>query len=148
MGAGAGVDLRTRSKQMSSVEWVVVTSAADWMTNSRCGARRSTVTVGRVFRRVNEATHKVFIMHMGEDINFVFKTSQDFDQDKKDRNIQLRKDNENETTSSHNIHTPTRHWCWAISRLDVLMHFQDSNMQSQYRLRLKDANKDTHAQGH
>ena len=27
MGAGAGVDLRTRSKQMSSVDWVVVTSA-------------------------------------------------------------------------------------------------------------------------
>ena len=26
-GAGVGVDLRTRSKQMSSVEWVVVTSA-------------------------------------------------------------------------------------------------------------------------
>ena len=47
MGAGAGVDLRTRSKQMSSVEWVVVTSATNWMTNSWCGAGRSAVTVGQ-----------------------------------------------------------------------------------------------------
>ena len=45
MGAGAGVDLRTRSKQMSGVGWVVVTSATNWMTNSRCGAGRSAVTV-------------------------------------------------------------------------------------------------------
>ena len=105
-GAGAGVDLRPRSKQMSSVEWVVVTSAKSWMTNSRCGAGRSAVTVGRVFRRVNKATHEVFIMHMGKDIHLVVKTSQDFDQDKKDRNIQRRKDNEIENNfKSQHSHT-------------------------------------------
>ena len=98
MGAGAGVDLRTRSKQMSSVEWVVAISATNWRTNSRCGAGRSAVTigragrsavtVGRVFRRINDATHIVNIMHMGKDINLEDKISQDFDQDNKGRNIQ------------------------------------------------------------
>ena len=45
-------------------------------------------------------------MHMGKEINLVVKISQDFDQDKKGRNIQRPKDNENEnknkvTTSTH-----------------------------------------------
>ena len=76
------------------------------MTNSRCGARRSAVTVGRIFRRINEATQIVNIMHMGKDINLEVKISQDFDQDKKGRNIQRQKDNENENNfKSKHSHT-------------------------------------------
>ena len=113
------------------------------MTNSRCGAGRSAVTVGQIFRRVNEATHEVFIMHMGKDINLVVKTSQDFDQDKKGRNIQRPKDDKNENNfKSHHSHT---HSTLVLGNFQTLClkHSQDSNMQSQYHLGLKSSNKHT-----